>query len=84
MYKLFIFRDFPLIVFKSGVTFVLPYFGQTSLNLRTRLRRTTEGNLPYCKLKGIFRSMCRFNNLFCFKYLFEKKNQLWSNLLLCA
>ena len=41
--------------------------------LRTRLRRTIERNLPYCKLKIIFRSKCRLNTLFRFKDPLEKK-----------
>ena len=28
------------------LTFVLPYLGKFSLDLRTRLRRTIEGDLP--------------------------------------
>ena len=30
------------------------YLGKTSLDLSTRLRRTIEGNLPYCKFKVIY------------------------------
>ena len=35
---------------------VLPYLGKASHDLRTRLRQTIEGNLPYCKLKVVFSS----------------------------
>ena len=52
---------------------VLPYLGEASLDLRARLRRTIEGNLPYCKLKEIFRYNCRLNILFRFKDSLEKK-----------
>ena len=41
------------------LTFVLPYLGKLSLDLRTRLRQTIKRDLPYCKLKIIFRSKCR-------------------------
>ena len=41
--------------------FALPYLSKLSLDLRTRLRRTVERNLPYCKLKVIFRSKSRLN-----------------------
>ena len=58
---------------KRGLTFVLPYLGKLSFDLRTRLRRTIERDLPYCKLKIIFRSKCRLNTLFQFKDPLEKK-----------
>ena len=41
--KLFIQRDLNFIVPKMGLICVLPYLGKTSLDLRTRLRRTIEG-----------------------------------------
>ena len=50
-------------VSKRELTFVLPYLGKLSFDLRTRLRRTIERDLPYCKLKIIFRSKCRFNTI---------------------
>ena len=43
------------------VTFVLPYLGKLLLDLRTTLRRTIEGPLPYCKLEVSFKSRCRVN-----------------------
>ena len=55
---------------------VLLYLGKTSLNLRTRLTRTIEWNLRYCKLKVTFRSNCKLNTLFRFKDSFEKKKRL--------
>ena len=58
---------------KRELTFVLPYLGKLSLDLRTRPRRTIERDLPYCKLKIIFRSKCRLNTLFQFKDPLEKK-----------
>ena len=51
---------------KRELTFILPYLGTFSVDLRTRLRRNF-------KLKEFFKSMCRLNNLFRFKYLLEKK-----------
>ena len=36
---------------KKELTFVLPYLGKLLLDLKIRLRRTIERNLPYCKLK---------------------------------
>ena len=40
----------------------------------TMLRWTIEKDLPYCKLKVLFRSKCRLNTLFQFKDPLEKKN----------
>ena len=51
---------------KRELICVLPYLGKASLDLRTRLRRTIERNLP-------FRSKCRLNTLFRFKDSLEKK-----------
>ena len=59
--KLFIKKDLTFIVPKKESTFVLPYLGKLSLDLRARLRRTIERDLPYCKLKVIFRSKCRLD-----------------------
>ena len=58
---------------KRELTFVLPYLGKLSFDLRTRLRRTIERDLPYCKLKIIFRSKCRLDTLFRFTDPLEKK-----------
>ena len=51
---------------KRELTFILPYLGTLSVDLRTRLRKNF-------KLKEFFKSMSRLNNLFRFKYLLEKK-----------
>ena len=58
---------------KRELTFVLPYLGKLSLDLKTGLRRTIERDLPYCKQKIIFRSKCGLNTLFWFKDRLEKK-----------
>ena len=79
--KLFIQRDLNFTVPKRELICVLPYLGEASLDLRTKLRRTIERNLPFCKLKIIVRSKCRLNNLFHFKIQL-KKNPLWNNLSL--
>ena len=44
--KLFIKKDLNFMVPKWKSTFVLPYLGKISLDVRTRLRRTTERDLP--------------------------------------
>ena len=66
-------KDLNLMVTKRELTFILPYLGKPSPDLITRLRRTIERDLLYCKLKVIFRSKCRLNTLFQFKDPFEKK-----------
>ena len=71
--KLFLKKELNFMVPKKELIFVLPYLGKLSLDLRTRLRRTIERDLPYFKLKIIFRSKCRLNTLFRFKDSLEKK-----------
>ena len=78
--KLFIKKDFNLMVLKKELLFVLPCLGKLLLDLRIRLRQTIGGNLRYCKLKVILRSKCRLKTSFRFKYLLEKKNSLWNSL----
>ena len=73
--KLFIKKDLNFKVYKRESTFVLPYLGKLSLDLRTKLRRAIERDLPYFKLKMIFRSKCRLNTLCRFKDPLEKKIQ---------
>ena len=59
-------------VLKRELTFVSPYLGKLSLDLRTSLRPTIERDFSYCKLKAIFRSKRTLNTLFGFKYSLEK------------
>ena len=71
--KLFAQRGLNFMVPKRDLICVLPYLGKASLDLRTRRRSTIERNLPFCKLKLIFRSKCRLNTLFRFKDPLGKK-----------
>ena len=71
--KLFIQKDLNFTVPKRELTFGLPYLRKLWFDLRTRLRRTLERDLPYWKLKLVFRSKCRLNTLFRFKDPLEKK-----------
>ena len=73
--KLFVERSCNFMLPKRKLIYVLPYLGQASLDLRTRLPRTIEKNLPCCKLKIIVRSKCKLNTLFHFKDSLEKKIQ---------
>ena len=61
--KLFIKKELNFMVPKRELTLGLPYLGKLSFDLRARLRRNIERDLPYCKLKIIFRSKCRFNTI---------------------
>ena len=70
---LFIKEDRSLMVPKRELTFVLQYLGKNSFDLRTRLSRTIERDLSYCKLLIMFRFKCRLNTLFRFKDSLEKK-----------
>ena len=74
--KLFVQRKLDFMVPKRELICVLLYLGKASLDLRAKLRRTIERNLPFCKLKIIFRSKCRVNTLFHFKDSLEKKSAL--------
>ena len=58
---------------KKEITFVLPCLDKISFDLRRRQKGIIERNLPYCKLKVIFRSKCRLNTRFHFKDSLEKK-----------
>ena len=51
---------------KKDVLIVLPYLGQFSLNLRSRLYNSFNKTLPQCNIKVIFQSKNRLNNLFRF------------------
>ena len=57
---------------KRGLACFRPYLGKSSLDLKTRLWRTIERNLLFCKLKIIFRSKCRLTNVFHFKDSLDK------------
>ena len=52
---------------------VLPYTDKSSLDLRARLTRTIEKNIPFCEPSVVFRSTCRLGNLFRYKDSLEKK-----------
>ena len=64
---------FNFMVPKRKLNFVLPYLGNTSLGLRTRLRRTIERDLLYCKLKVILDLSVHVAHCFDLKIHFRKK-----------
>lgn len=53
--------DLNFMVPKKELTLVLSYLKKPSLDLRTKLKRTEEGNLPFCKLEVTFKFKCGFN-----------------------
>ena len=65
--ELFIQMELNLMVTKRELIYILAYLGKTSLDLRTRLTKTIQVNLPYCKLTVVFRSKCRLNTLISFQ-----------------
>ena len=52
---------------KKELFVVLPYIGNFSLALRTCLQSKFNKNLPYFKIKVIFKSTSRLSNFFRFK-----------------
>ena len=74
--KLFIKKRLNFMVPKRELTVVLPNLGRLSFDLRTRLRRTIERDLPYCKLKKIFRSKGNFTYCFDLRIHLRKKSDL--------
>ena len=52
---------------KKELFIVLPYLGMPSLCLRTRLQKSINSNISFCKLKIIFKSSKRLANFFRFK-----------------
>ena len=51
---------------KKELLYILPYLPK-SLALRTCLQKSINKNLPYCKIKVIFKSTTRLSNFFRFK-----------------
>ena len=56
-----------LTVEKKELFITLPYLGNLSLAIRTRLQNSINRNLPFCKIKVIFKSTTRLSNFFRFK-----------------
>ena len=56
-----------LTVEKKDLVKVLPILGKLSLDLRTRLKNSISKNLPFCKIRVIFKSSTRISNFFQFK-----------------
>ena len=54
---------------KKDLVIVLPFLGKLSLDLRTRLRNSISKNLPFCKIRVIFKSSTRISNFLQFKVI---------------
>ena len=52
---------------KKDLVIALPFLGKLSLDLRTRLRNSISKNIPFCKIRVIFKSSTRISNFFQFK-----------------
>ena len=52
---------------KKDLVIVLPFLGKLSLDLRTRLKNSISKNLPFCKVRVIFKSSTHISNFFQFK-----------------
>ena len=58
---------------KKDVLIILPFLGQFSLNLRSRLYNCFNKTLPQCNIKVIFQSKNLLSNLFQFKRSIPKE-----------
>ena len=65
--KTFLNTPVTLTVKKKELFIVLPYLGNLPLSLRTRLQNSIKKNLPFCKIKVIFKSTTHLSNFFRFK-----------------
>ena len=65
--KKFLHTPVAMTVEKKELFIVLSYLGNLSLALRTRLQNSINKNLPFCKIKVIFKSTTRLSNFFRFK-----------------
>ena len=71
--KVFIKKEVVLKASKKELICVLPFIGNKSLQLRTRLVNSIENNLKFCKLKVIFQSPCKLSSLFRYKDSLKKE-----------
>ena len=52
---------------KKDLVIVLPFLGKLSLDLKTRFKYSISKNLPFCKIRVIFKSSTCISNFFQFK-----------------
>ena len=71
--KVFVKKKTFLTASKKQLVCVLPFIGKKSLQLRSRLVKSIQGNLQFCSLKVFFQSPCKLRSLFHFKDTLDKK-----------
>ena len=71
--KVFVEKKTFLTASKKQLVCVLPFIGKKSLQLRSRLVKSIQGNLQFCSLKVVFQSPCKLRSLFHFKDTLDKK-----------
>ena len=52
---------------KKQLIITLPYLGNLSLQIRTRINRIMKNKLPYCNIQFVFQTKCKISNFFTFK-----------------
>ena len=67
LHKKFFHTPVALTVEKKELFIALPNLGDLSLAIRTRLQNSVNKNLPFCKIKVIFKSTTRLSKFFHFK-----------------
>ena len=65
--KKFLHTPVALTAEKKELFIALPYLGNLSLAIRTRLQNSINKTLPFCKIKVIFKSTTRLSKFFHFK-----------------
>ena len=71
--NLYVKKDVCLLAPKKQLTCVLPFFGEKSLQLRSRLVNSVNKTVRFCNLKVVFRSQRKLNTVFRFKVSLNKK-----------
>ena len=66
---------------KKELVCVLPFIGKKSLQLRSKLVKSSQNNLNFCHLKVVFQSPYKLRTLFRFKDTLDKK--IRSDLVYC-
>ena len=77
--KIFIKKEVILKASKKELVCVLPFIGNKSLQLRTRLVNSIKNNLKFCKRKVIFQSTCKL--ILLFRYKDSLKKEIRSDIL---
>ena len=52
---------------EKNLVIALPYLGNLSLQMLTRINRIMKNKLPYCNIRFVFQTKCKISNFFTFK-----------------